>query len=223
MTQYKKTRKEILFMNQKPDLQRAIGGAVQELTRLVDRVLPVKVGKTAEYHLQDNFREGGFNGQKWKEPYRRKLAFSGARGRYGTLLSSNNHLYDSIDSKPERGKVLIFNDVQYAGVHNNGATITVTAKMKRYFWARHIQARGGIKTLKSGKRSRSKKSMAMSREAEFWRNMAIKKVGSKIEIPKRKFFGIDPKLRQKISDIINNELKRVANGIYTARSNNTYR
>lgn len=218
MTQYKKIRKETLYMNRKPDLQRTIGAAVQELTHLVDRVLPVKVGKTAEDHLKDNFHKGGYNGQQWKEPYRRRLAFSGARSQYGTLLSHTNHLRDSIDSKSERGKVLIFNDVLYAGVHNNGATITVTAKMKRYFWARHIEARGGIKTLKSGMRSRSKKSMAISREAEFWRNMALKKVGSKINMPKRKFFGYDMNLKSKIDNIINNELKRVANGIYTARS-----
>lgn len=218
MTQYKKTRKEISYMNQKPDLHKSIGGAVQELTRLVDRVLPIKVGKTAEDHLKDNFYKGGYNGKKWEEPYRRKLAFSGARGQYGTLLSRTNHLRDSIDSKPERGKVLIFNDVQYAGVHNSGATITVTAKMKRFFWARHIEAMGGIKILKSGKRSRNKKSRAMSREAEFWRNMAVKKVGSKIQIPKRKFFGFDKTLQAKVDKLINNELKRVANGIYTARS-----
>lgn len=202
----------------KPDLHKSIGSAVQELTRLVDRVLPVKVGNAAVNHMKENFSRSGYNGQKWEEPYRRKLSFSGARSQYGTLLSGTNHLRDSIDKKPERGKVLIFNDVQYAGVHNNGATITVTARMKRYFWARHIESMGGIKTLKSGKRSRNKKSRAMSREAEFWRNMALKKVGSKIQMPKRKFFGFDKQLQAKVDKLINNELKRVANGIYTARS-----
>lgn len=210
-------------MSQKPNLQRDIGRVVNELQRLTSRVLPVKAGTTAVYHIQDNFRKSGYMSQKWEEPYRRKLSFSGARGSYLPLLSGTNHLMDSTDYEPGVGKVRIFNPVPYAEYHNDGATITVTAQMKRYFWARHIEARGGIKKLKSGKLSRNKKSQAMSREAEFWRNMALKKVGSKIKIPKRKFFGIDPKLREEISNLINNELKRIANGIYTTRSDNTYR
>ena len=49
----------------------------------------------------------------------------------------------------------------------------VTAKMKGFFWAQHYKARGDAKEL--------------STEAQFWRNMALKKVGSQIKIVQRQY------------------------------------
>ena len=41
-----------------PDLQREVQRAVQELIRLKDRVLPVKVGRAVRDSVRDNFRRG---------------------------------------------------------------------------------------------------------------------------------------------------------------------
>lgn len=205
-------------MSVKPNLNRDIGSVVSQITRLSDRILPIKVGRMAVNHVKDNFRNGGYDGQTWKEPYRRRLSFSGAQGSYGTLLSGTNHLRDSTDMDPQRGRVRIFNDVQYATVHNDGATITVTAKMKKYFWYRHIQSRGALRKMKSGKLSQSRRNQSMSRESSFWLSMAVKPVGSKINMPKRRFMGIDKELKTKINQTINKELEDLIHGIYTAKS-----
>lgn len=205
-------------MSNKPDLQRTVGRAVDDLIRLTDRVLPVKIGRTAVNHTKDHFLRGGYGGQTWKEPYRRRLSFNGAQAHYGTLLSGTNHLRDSTDRDyPKRGQVRIFNEVAYAGVHNDGATITVTARMKKYFWARHYEALGARVRTKKGKLSRSKYNEAMNREAAFWRAMATKKVGTMIKMPKRKFFGIDNALKAKVNKIINDELYQLAHGIYSGK------
>lgn len=94
----------------------------RKLTRLIHRELPIKIGGMAKDHFQDNFRKGGFvNGglKKWK-PAKRTGQGKKADGRYGTLLSSRNHLYNSIDYVPGDAKVTIQNKVPYAAVHNEG-------------------------------------------------------------------------------------------------------
>lgn len=94
----------------------------QELERCVHRTLPVKVGRVAKDHFQDNFQKGGFvDGglHKWK-PAKRIGKAKGAAGNYSTLLSDRNHLYDSIEYVPGDAEVHIQNKVPYAAVHNEG-------------------------------------------------------------------------------------------------------
>lgn len=46
---------------------------LQELLRLTNRVLPVKVGKAVRDSVRENFRKGGFNGTPWQAPLRTQL------------------------------------------------------------------------------------------------------------------------------------------------------
>lgn len=189
-----------------PDLQGSIERAVADLQRLYTRTLPVKVGSKAVNLIRQRFAQGGYNGTRWREPYRRSLGFKGTAGRYGTLLSGNNHLRDSTYYNPKPGKVYIRNQVDYGGIHNEGGTITVTAKMKRYFWYRHALAKGARLTKKTGGLRNTKGNQALTREAEFWRNMALKKEGSIIRMPARRWFGPDPNMERELKKIIDNEL-----------------
>ena len=77
----------------------------------------------------------------------------------------------------------------YADIHNSGGTITVTPKMKGFFWYRYKLATGSMQTTKKGKQRSNKFNRALSAEAEFWKAMALKAVGSQIIIPKRQFIG----------------------------------
>ena len=65
---------------------------------------------------------------------------------------------------------------KYAQAQNEGADIPVTAKMKKFFWAKHYEAGG-------------KKGNA---DSDFWKGMALKKTGSKIHIKARRFIDITP-------------------------------
>ena len=193
-----------------PDLKGTIAAAMKELVRVRDRVLPVKVGNMAIEHFKENFRKGGFSGTQWKDVLRRRLGFHGARGRYGPLTSGNNHLMSSFVKEVKPGKVVIENPVEYATVHNEGSRITVTARMNRFFWRMYYETGG---RLSGGNTERNR---AISREAEFWRNMALKKTGSQIEIPQRKFADSDPELKlminRKIEEELNNVVKKYTNG-----------
>jgi phage gpG-like protein len=193
-------------MSQAPNIKREIEASLKALVHLRDRVLPVKVGRAAVAQVKDNFRKGGIDGNEWDEPYRRRLSFNGTAGRYGPLLSGTNTLMDANRYEPQKGRVVVKNELPYAEIQNDGGTIRVTAKMKRFFWAKHIEAKGSMRLTKSGRKSRGKYNQALSREAEFWRNMALKKVGSTVRMPARKFLGESRSLTDVVNKTIAKEL-----------------
>lgn len=201
-----------------PNIQKEVEKAVKELMRLKDRVLPVKVGRAVRDSVRENFRKGSFYGEPWKVPLRTGIGFDGPG--YGTLLSGRNHLMMSTDYIPEPGRVKIQNTLVYAEIHNEGGEITVTKKMKSYFWSQYYKKGlvGGMYSQAKGKKNQQKAD-TFNKEADFWRNMALKKVGSKIKIPKRQFLGEHPEVDRIVKDIINQELQNfIANGITTRRS-----
>lgn len=207
--------------NKVPDIRREIQSAVKALANIRDRRLPVRVGTEAVNYVRGNFRAGGIDGKKWKQPLRRTLSFQGAPGRYGPLLSGNNRLMGATSFRVSRpGTVVIENRLPYATLHNDGGTVTVTARMKKYFWWKYLQIEGskgrnGYKPMsgrytvrKGGKRGDNQYNRSLSREAQFWKAMALKRVGSKIRIPKRMFVGDTKGLQDVIEESINKELQK---------------
>ena len=185
-----------------PDLQKTIQSAVDGLMKVAKEDIPVAVGIEVSELFKDNFDRGSFFNQPWQIPLRIP---AGLGVPYGPLLSGTNHLRDSIYFTPQPWRVLIYNPVHYASIHNEGGEIPVTKKMIGHFWGRYREAGG----YNHGK---------MSKEALFWRNMALKKVGSQIRIPKRQFMGDHPELRRKIEETIDKQLKKYINGMSTRRS-----
>ena len=181
-----------------PDLSRIIQKDLEELKHLYLRKLPVKVGVSVRDSVRQNFRQGNFYGKdRWETPLRTTLGFRGAAGQYGPLLSRSNHLMMNTDYQPLPGKVIIRNTEVYAATHNDGDEIAVTERMKRFFWAKHLE---------------NKKRMGKDApETEFWKNMALKKPGSHIKIPSRHFLGPDEKVDAIVNHIINKELQEFVN------------
>ena len=187
-----------------PDIAEIIKQNVEELKKLQTRVLPIKVGRAVQESIRNNFRQGSFyGGQPWETPLRTELGFHGAGAQYGPLLSGSNHLMMQTDYVPLPGKVLIQNTEVYAPVHNDGAEIGVTPKMKRYFWARHIESR--------------ERHGDESPEASFWKNMALKKPGSTIRIPQRHFLGPSPQVDKIVKEVVDAELQTFINKLNNGR------
>lgn len=165
----------------------------QEILHALRRTIPVKVGRIAKDHFQSGFRQGGFqdNGtQAWQRKKR--------PDKYGPLMSSRQNLYGSIYYQPGDATVTVGTSAPYAEIHNEGGDIEVTARMKRFFWAKYRETNGG-----SWKRN------AKNEEAEFWKTLALKKVGAKIHIPQRKFIGESQELNQKIKQKIDDEIDKI--------------
>lgn len=202
-----------------PDIKKIIQQELNDLIKLKDRELPVKVGRAVVESVNENFRRGGFYGRPWKPTRRQQLGFHGVAGQYSPLLSKNNHLSRSTVSIPGKGQVTIQNSLEYAGIHNEGGEIPVTPKMKRFFWAKYYET-GAVKPAEG-----SRKKSVPDAESGFWRGMALKRVGNTIKIPKRQFIGPSPEVDKIVNDITGKELQnhiktmqnRIRNGIPTRK------
>ncbi|MDR1181946.1 MAG: hypothetical protein LBL13_08210 [Bacteroidales bacterium] len=82
---------------------------------------------------------------------RRPPAQHGADGgkktmyRKGTLMQSVRKFEES------NKRIVVDSDLDYAGIHNDGGTITVTKAMKAHFWKLYYALTGATKKTKRGK------------------------------------------------------------------------
>lgn len=102
-------------------------------------------------------------------------------------------------------------DLPYASIHNDGGEIVVTAKMKRFFWYKYYEATGSFGRKKNGERRNDKRTQQLSTEADFWRFMALKRAGTTIRIPRRRFLGAGPEVERIVREIIEENLNEYFN------------
>ena len=149
--------------------------------------------------FDQNFARQSYFGRAWQ---RRKSPL-----RDGALLQKSGALRRSIQS-PRMGDtgITFSSSLPYAGIHNEGGEIEVTAKMKRFFWAKYYEVTGSVSRRKDGTASRSKRNEARSVAAEFYKRMALMKVGQKIKMPERRFIGGGPEVEAIVRNIIDENL-----------------
>lgn len=166
------------------DLIKKLNAAKQYLKQDVQQVIGVEAVK----HFKSNFVNEGFDGNKWAA---RKTK---VRINKKTLTGqgSGDHLSDSIDYKVEGNTTIIYTDKVYGQIHNEGGEITVTPKMKKFFWAKSIEAK------EAGD--------ADAQEQYKW--MALSKT---ITIVQREFMGESSQLNEKIINKITRDLTRILN------------
>ena len=186
----------------------------RRVNRLIQETLK-DIKKEALEEFDRNFEREAFFNDKWA---RRKYNDDESRG----LLIKTGNLRRSITGRiTDRDSVVIETTQPYAKIHNEGGTITVTRKMKKYFWWKYItitvskRMKAGIPITYSERFSRkkdgtlrnTKRNRELTEEAKFYRAMAMKKAGSKITIPKRQFIGNHPDLEKLLKEIFYNNAK----------------
>ena len=204
-------------MNSK-QFQQILQKKQKEIQVAIDRTLPIKIGRIAKNHIQENFRKGGFQNNGLK-PWKRKKH----NDKYSPLMSSRQHLYGSIQYKPNKAQVTVGTNLPYADIHNEGGEIIVTARMKRFFRAKAYEAAGTFGRKKTNGTTTPKKQKTISDrqfyawmhtatltpEAEFWCALSMKPVGATIKIPKRQFIGESKELNTQIADLIEKEINNI--------------
>jgi len=159
--------------------------------------------KDVEIELSDefdrNFERKAFFDKAWPAP-----RLSNSRG--STLMRSSA-LRRSIKSASDENGITWKSPVSYATIHNEGGEITVTDKMKRFFWAMYYKSAGAITTKKNGEQSNSRRNQMLTAEASRWKAMALLKVGSKIKIQQRQFIGNHPNVNRAIEQVWNDHFK----------------
>ncbi|RXE68890.1 phage virion morphogenesis protein [Sangeribacter muris] len=124
-----------------------------------------------------NFERKGFFSDKWKP-----RAHDYSRG---SLLLVSSAMRRSAQGKVSGNGVRFSSSLPYTTLHNEGGKITVTAKMKRFFWAK-FKGTGD----------------------DAWRRMALMKVGKVITMPERRFIGDGPETQRIIREAIDRNLKQ---------------
>lgn len=153
----------------------AMASADGELRKVVRRILgDIRVELGDEF--DQNFERQGFFAEKWQ---RRKSPIRGD----GHILVASGDLRKSIRSRSDDHSITFYSDLAYAGIHNEGGEIKVTARMKRFFWHKYYETKD-----------------------EFWKAMALMKVGKTIKIPRRQFLGMAPEVETEVRKIIEDNL-----------------
>ena len=116
-----------------------------------------------------NFQRGAFFNEVW--PAKR----SGGPSH----LVQTGKLRRSIQSVITGNRLKFTSSEPYAAIHNEGGEITVTERMKKYFWAKFKQT-----------------------GQQHWKYLALVKTGSKITIPQRQFLGHSPEVDRMVERVI---------------------
>lgn len=126
----------------------------------------------------------------------------------GSLMMRTGTLRNSIHSELIADGVKFSSSQPYANLHNEGGTLTVTAKMKKFFWAKYYNAYGGITySIKTKEANNTKRNKMLTEEAEYWKAMALMKIGTKITIPERRFIGDHPQVQIMIKQVVDDNMK----------------
>lgn len=146
------------------------------------------VGTEAVNQFKRNFETESFaGGTKWAS--RKTIREGGTNGQ--KVLSKSGELSESIDYKKNGNTASITTDKPYAELHNEGGTITVTPKMKKYFWAKHHEYKEAGNLELAGQ----------------FKGLALAKT---LTFPQRKFIGESPELIDRITQKITRDLTRLA-------------
>ncbi len=157
----------------------------------------VKVKISEEF--DKNFQRKAFFDKNWsntKHP----------NNRGSLMLRSGNLRRSLLNPRVQNMAITWSSSMPYAALHNEGGTITVTAKMKKFFWAMFYKNNGAIMMKRNGSGEVVERNTARNRhfigEAAKWRAMALMKIGTKIKIEERQFIGHHHQIDQMVQTII---------------------
>lgn len=178
-------------------------------TRTIKKILrDIQVELTDEFDR--NFEREAFFLEAWE---RRR---SPVRAN-GHLLVDSGTLRRSIRSEIKESSIVFKSDLPYAAIHNEGGEIKVTQRMKKFFWYKYYSTTGTFGRRKDGSLRRDKRNNRLTTEAEFWKCMALMKVGASIKIPRRQFLGKSPEVEQAVREIIEENITEYFNTDFTIR------
>lgn len=184
----------------------------KDVARIIKQILK-DIRVEMEDEFKTNFERQAFFSEAWE---RRK---SPIRNEGRAILIDTGQLRRSISSRVTENSIVFYTDLPYAAIHNDGGEIKVTKRMKGYFWHKYMTAAGVLvwARRKDGSLRRDKKTRAINDEAEFWKFMALKKEGSTIKIPRRRFLGTSPEVEQAVRKIIEENITEYFNVEFTVK------
>lgn len=175
-----------------------------ETRRILGNILnDIRVEMSDEF--DQNFEREAFFSEAWE---RRKGPIN---SDYKLLAGRNERLRKSIMSRTTENSITFYTTEPDARYHNEGCEIVVTKKMKRFFWAKYYEAIGAFSRKKDGTMRKTKQNAVIAEQSEFWKFMALKKAGTTIRIPRRRFLGTSPEVEKAVREIIERNITEYIN------------
>lgn len=160
-----------------------------------------------------NFERKAFFDKRWKQ--------SKSIRNIGSTLNRTGALRKSVQSRIVSNQVSWTSSLPYAEIQNEGGKIQVTKKMKGYFWAMYYKASGAVtSSIKSKKENNTIRNRKLNNEAQYWKAMALKKVGSTITIEQRQFLGHHPQVDRMVRNIIHRNITELTKQIQKEHGSN---
>lgn len=160
--------------------------------------------------FKESFVKGGYTDESFRPWMQRTSPLGGKKILIGGGGGNTMNLMQSIKPLEENEKrVRTGTELAYGEIHNEGGTITVTKKMKKFWWAKYYEFAANVKMNKGGKSMRiTKNNRKWGAKAEYCRNMALMKVGAKLTIPKRQYLGESKTLLKQFEQWWENEIEK---------------
>jgi phage gpG-like protein len=164
--------------------------------------LPQIVGTEAVTFFKQSFRNGGFTDNalvRWQKGYKTN----------GAILVKAGHLRDSIEIISLRTNAVVVGSVgiRYAKLHNEGGVLQLTAKQRKYFWAKYYELVGKNRTAK-GKARTGVGATLRNSQADAYKRMALAKT---LKFPKRQFIGQSAELNRRIAKMLTKKINEIFN------------
>lgn len=145
-------------------------------------------------YFEKSFQREGFTDESGRRKKWKERVYT-TRQKSRKTLTQRGYMKKAFTfRKKGKNSVLVINNADYGRYHNEGASYKVTAKQLAYF---RFRADSAIR----------------EDDADFWRNMAKKKVGSTVVIPERQFMGESKTLvnkhKRSISWVINRHIQKI--------------
>ena len=128
----------------------------------------------------------------------------------GSLMMRSGALRRSIKGEVKGDSIIFSSSLPYASIHNEGGYITVTAKMKKFFWAMYYKSAGAVTySIKKKAMNNTQRNRRLTEEAAQWKSLALTKVGQRLEIKQRQFIGDHPQVQMIVEKALSKNLKDV--------------
>lgn len=179
---------------------------IERLRIALENTLRILAVETVKWFQSQMNKEEDIDGNTYKKRRHSTKRQAGKR-----ILQDRGNLKNSIEVKELNFENLSFtigitsvkgaDILKYAEAHNEGATITITEQMQKFFWAKFYEVGGKQTRTRTGRASKSQRNQQLGKDAQFWKSLALKKVGDTIQIPKRQFMGESSLLIQHLNNI----------------------
>lgn len=149
-----------------------------------------------------NFERKAFFDKKWQQ--------TKWPNNKGSLMMRTGAGRRSIFSKIEGDVIVWRSNLPYMSIQNEGGEITVTAQMKKFFWAMYYKSSNAITyKVKTRSAANTKRNQKLAGEAAIWKSLALMRIGKKIKIPERRFIGDHPQVKASITRVINGVMQEI--------------